>query len=118
MIREIEKPEIDFKFYIHEKLKFYYDEENGEYFIETKSRTKYYFNLEGEFHRIGKPAIWNDVEEIWKENGKIHRLGGPAHSSRYYYINNKHYIEKEFAKETKHLICGKCGKFCKQRCFI
>ena len=122
MIREIEKPKIDFKFLIYKDEKFYYDEEHREYFIETEGGSKFYFNLEGKFHRIGRPAInYCDGEKKWKENGKNHRLDGPAHiynSNKYYWINSKHYSEKEFAEETKHLICKSCGDFCRQKCFF
>ena len=119
MIREIEKPEIDFKFWIKNDYRFYYDDKRKEYFIETHWKSKFYFNLEGKFHRIGRPAIeYHDGEKQWRENGKLNRLDGAALNSRYYYINNKHYIEKEFAEKTKHLICNNCGRFCKQECFF
>ena len=122
MIREIERPEIDFKFWIWRDYKFYYNEENGEYFLKTGFKTKIYFNLEGNVHRIGKPAIeYCDGEKQWRENGKCHRLNGAAHIyyyNKYYFINNNNYIEKEFAEKTKHLVCGNCGGFCKQECFI
>ena len=122
MIREIEKPEIEFKFNIYDKLKFYYDEENEEYFLKTEYRSKYYFNLEGNVHRIGKPAIeYYDRTKQWMENGNKHRLDGPAYvynSYKYYWKNNNYYTESSFAEETKHLVCEKCGGFCRQGCFI
>ena len=122
MIREIEKPKIDFKFWIDPSFKFYYDKENGEYFIETEHGSKFYFNLKGNLHRIGKPAFESyNGEKRWRENGKVHRLDGPSYVSysyKFYFINDKYYSEKEFTKETKHLVCGNCGSFCKQECFI
>ena len=122
MIKEIEKPEINFNFYVYDKLKFYYDEDNREYFSETEYGSKFYFNLNGQIHRIGKPAIeYYNGDKIWRKNGKMHRLNGPAYISRSYkdyWINSKHYTEKKFAKETNHLICRICGRFCRQRCFI
>ena len=122
MVREIEKPNIEFKLNICSNYKFYYDEENREYFFETKWKSKYYFNLKGILHRIGKPAIeYYDGRIRWMENGKMHRLDGPAsinYFNKEYAINDKHYSKKEFAKETKHLVCRNCGRFCKQRCFI
>ena len=122
MIREIEKPEIDFKFWIDSNHKYYYDENNREYFIKTKYKTKFYFNWKGNFHRIGKPAIeFYDGSKQWRENGKKHRLDGAAYiyySNKFYFINNNSYIEKEFAEKTKHLICEYCDGFCRQECFI
>ena len=122
MIREIEKPKIDFKFYIDSNNKYYYDEENEEYFLKTKHRSKRYFNLEGNFHRIGKPAIeYCDGEKQWRENGKCHRLDGPSYISKnciQFWIKNICYSTKSFTKETNHLVCGNCGGFCRQECFI
>ena len=122
MIREIERPEIDFKFWIYTSFKFYYDEENGEYFIEINGKSKFYFNLEGNLHRIGKPAVlYYDGTKQWMENGKRHRLDGFAQVSNFYkdfWINDNRYTKKEFVEETKHLVCCNCGNFCKQECFI
>ena len=99
MIREIEKPKIDFKFNIFwDNFKYYYNEETREYFLETDWKSKYYFNLEGNIHRLDGPALINYY--------------------KYYYINYKYYYEKEFAKETNHLVCRICENFCKQGCFI
>ena len=85
MIREIERPEIDFKFWIINDYRFYYDDKRKEYFIKTEYGSKYYFNLEGHINRIGKPAIeyFNGVK-VWIENGRWNRLDGPAHI---YYSN-------------------------------
>ena len=122
MIRKIEKPEIDFKFCVKPNFKYYYNEENGEYFLETKYKSKFYFNLKGNIHRIGKHAIeYSNKEKIWVENGKWNRLDGPAScfiSRKDYFINDRCYSEKKFAKETNHLICENCRKFCKQGCFF
>ena len=121
MIKKIKKPNIDFNFPIHNDYKFYYNEENHEYYIKYKYKSKRYFNLNGKLHRIEKPAIeFYDGRKWWIENGKEHRLDGPAYiynSYKNYWINDKNYTKKEFAKETNHLICKLCCNFCKQTCF-
>ena len=124
MIKEIEKPNIDFKFFISDYInfKYYYNKETNEYFIESKNKSKIYFNLEGNAHRIGKPAIeYYDGVKIWAENGKEHRLDGPSFIYKdhlEFHINNKSYFEAKFAEKTNHLICKFCGQFCKQSCFF
>ena len=121
MIKEIQKPNIDFKFWFENDCKFYYDEENKEYFIEDENNNKFYFNLNGYVHRFNKPAVerFNGVN-IWIEDGKEHRLDGPSYINRnliQFWINNHYCSEKYFAKKTNHLICKFCGQFCKQGCF-
>ena len=122
MIREIEKPKIDFKFWIEPCFKYYYDEETGEYFFENNCKSKFYFNLNGQIHRIGKSAIeWNYGGKKWIENGKLNRLDGPASyfdNYEFYWINNKTYSKLVFAEKTNHLICRNCGGFCRQGCFF
>ena len=122
MIREIEKPEIDFKFYIDDNDRFYYDEKNKEYFLKTKMGSRLYFNLKGNKHRINNPAeIWANGIKIWKENNKFNRIDGPAvieKSNKVYYIDNIVYLASNFAKKTNHLICDICDIFCEQGCFF
>ena len=80
-------------------------------------------------HRDNKPAIiWNSdywIDKNWYiNNGKLHRLDGPA---KYgikdfpfdaFFINGKNMERLEWAKETNHLLCNKCNDFCSQQCFI
>lgn len=121
MIKEIKKPNIDFKIPIIKGDKFYYDENNKEYFLVDKYGWKYYFNLKGKYHRIEKPAIvYSNAEAAWIEDGKWHRLDGAAYiyeNYKEFYIKNIEYNEYNFGKKTNHLICKLCRKFCKQECF-
>ena len=107
MIKEIEKPNIEFKFninYIFDFYKFYYDEINNEYFFEF-FKSKFYFNISGHYHRIGKPAIeYTDGAKIWIENGNRHRLDGPAFFSGYnpsYWIKGNLFSEKKICRKNK-----------------
>ena len=124
MIKKIKKPNINFKFILPNNGKFYYDEENKEYFIETNDKSKFYFNLNGSFHRIGKPAInYFNEKKMWIENGRYNRLDGPAlinHQYSYieFWIKENKLSQKQFANLTNHLTCNICKKFCKQECFI
>ena len=120
MIKEIEKPDIKFNFYNSVYDKYYYDDKNNEFFI-IYFKSKYYFNLDGNYHRIGKPAIeFFNGGKIWEENGKMHRIDGPAsydHDNHKFWINGKNYSKLVFAEKTNHLLCKNCNKFCKQKCF-
>ena len=121
MIKEIEKPNIEFKFTIYNDYKYYYDQENNEYFIKYKNKVKFYFNLEGRCHRIGKPAIEGyDGIKIWVENNIQHRLDGPACGGKNnsFWIGGIEYSAANFALKTDHLICLVCNKFCNQGCFL
>lgn len=72
MIKEIETPKIDFNFSIFNDDKFFYNEENNEYFLEDKNKSKFYFNLKGNLHRIGKFAIdFYDKRKYWIKKWKI-----------------------------------------------
>ena len=123
MIKEIEKPNINFKFAPSIKGKFYFDEENNEYFIKNEDSIVY-FNLNGFVHRIGKPARLNEEFQIFNylENGKLHRDDGYAASCckgkhNYFYLNGKHQLINNWTEKTNHLVCKFCNKFCKQKCF-
>ena len=124
MIKKIEKPNIDIKFNVASFEEYYFDEETKEYFIQNKyNLSKLYFNLNGEFHRIGKPAYISSNSIQFYENDKLHRIDGPTWTlylskiKYYFYINDIRYGKIEFAKKTNHLICKNCDGFCKQQCF-
>ena len=118
MVKEIQKPNINFKFWVENDYKFYYDEENKEYFLENKWKSRFYFNLKGYYHRINKPAIeYSDGRKQWLKNGYRHRFDGPAKYCDFY-IAGYYHSAINFADETNHLICNSCNKFCKQGCFI
>ena len=121
MIKEINTKDIYFDEPISHDDKFYYDEENNEYFIEDIEKSKFYFNLKGDIHRKNKPAIlYFNGGQVWVENGKWHRLDGYANQGSflsYFYIKGIYFPIEDFAKETKHLICLNCKEFCKQNCF-
>ena len=41
--------------------------------------TVYYYNAQGQLHRIHGPAVESaDGSKFWYQNGQRHRLGGPA----------------------------------------
>ena len=105
MIIEIKRPNIKFKFDILSNYKYYYNEETNEFFIQNNFNTKKYFNLEGNIHRIGKPAIeYTNGVKIWVENGKENRLDGPSYHGKYqfqYYIDDICYSKKDFAEKNK-----------------
>ena len=132
MIRKIEKPNIKFNFVVYENDKFYFDDETNEYinislehktneYINIGLEHKYYFNLNGDIHRIGKPAIeYSFGDKVWAENNKTSRIDGPAFLSidvNHYYINGIFLLPIDFAVKTNHLLCQSCYKFCKQNCF-
>ena len=120
MIKEIKKPKIKFKFDVFKYGKFYYDEENNEYFYEHKNSI-IYFNLNGFIHRINAPAIVTKYDNTYCENGKTHRIDGPAEKYSYkpkFWINGTEFFPVTFAFKTKHLICEYCNDFCKQECFV
>ena len=56
---------------------------------------KIWRNLEGEYHRIGGPAVeYRNGDKCWYQNGQLHRTNGPAtvwYSSDYklWYVNGK-----------------------------
>ena len=63
-----------------------------------------------------------DVIIYINEQGLHHRISGPAvifddGASPFYWINGKPHSFSSFTKETNHLICNFCKKFCKQECF-
>ena len=120
MIREIEKPNIEFKFGLSDLDKFYYNNETNEYFHKNKFNDKYYFNLNGEIHRVNKPAIeFSYGIKAWKENNFLHRLDGPAYEkSDIFWIKGNNFSAANFALKTDHLICLVCNKFCNQGCFL
>ena len=126
MIKEINKPNINFKFAIFSDDKFYHNQENNEFLIKN-FYDEIYFNINGEIHKIGKPAyikynINNSItHREFLENNKMHRLDGPAYDDIYnyeYFICGICYFPPEFAKKTNHLICKYCNNFCKQECFF
>lgn len=59
--------------------------------------------LNGEYHRVGGPAIKHKNAEFWYQNGKLHRLDGPAVISpggpKEYWIFGQKISPKEYKKE-------------------
>ena len=105
MIKEIQKPNINFKFLILPGDKFYFDSVEKVSFLISEEGWKHYFNLNGDFHRENGPTV-NFI------SNKNYKVIWP------YYLNNDNYHSKIFAIKTKHLICYSCNDFCKQKCFI
>lgn len=48
---------------------------------------------------------------------QTHREDGKADNFNGYWLNGKIFSCEEFAKQTKHLICLNCKRFCNQNCF-
>ena len=123
MIKKIPRPNFAFDL-VFEDDGFYYDDNTDEYFFILGNPPKYkiYFNKNGAWHRDNKPAVIQYGTyglEFWKD-GFCHRLDGPAEDYLSYIrfrINGKIFKIIDFAKETNHLICNLCNKFCKQYCF-
>lgn len=63
--------------------------------------TKHWRNENGKHHRLDGPA-WEDVKgnKFWCQYGKYHRLDGPAieliDGDRHWFIEGEEYIEEEF----------------------
>lgn len=74
----------------------YYKIDNG-FFIKTKY-LNYYINSNGFKHR---------------EDG-FATIQYPNYGN--FFINGSYYDYDLFAKQTSHLICKNCNKFCKQQC--
>lgn len=101
-------------FYKNNKSAFTFKNQNG-----FKPRQIYINNNELYFE-----YFYNDYGVIVyiNEQGLHNRISGPAvifddGSSPFYWINGQLYSIFYFAKETNHLICNFCKKFCKQECF-
>lgn len=128
MVKEIPKPEINFKFEIKSDYKFYINE-NNEYFLTNDKDLKVFFNLNGEYHRLNKPAAYYyygsmhdeypDYDFSYYQNGFLHREDGKAVCPYpRYYLNGIMLEKPEFAERTRHLLCDMCKGFCNQKCFF
>ena len=126
MIKEIQRPNIEFNFSTF-KDKYYYDDEKKEYFCKNEYLIRY-FNLDGNIHRENDCAVyWLEIlnnisyQEYWKNNFP-HRDDGPYRLPRGHIYNfsiNGLYCNSIFFQEkTNHLICKYCADFCNQNCFI
>ena len=78
-------------------------EKGEEYIIQNyKDGTKYWYNNKGQYHRLGGlPACeYVNGNKSYYENGKLHRLNGPAYEGlngyKSYYFFGKEYTEKEY----------------------
>ena len=59
----------------------------------------------GKLHRLDGPAVERlDGSKAWYQNGKLHRLDGPAveypDGTKMWYINGKQYSEKKFKTQV------------------
>ena len=112
MIKEIEKPNIDFKFDIFDDEIFYYDDITDEYINVTCLNSYYYFNLNGQIHRETGPACFRS-----RSGRTSHLHNHIKYEYKDYYLNNDQHSEPAFAEKTNHLICKSCREFCNQKCF-
>ena len=60
---------------------------------------KFFFNLDGFFHRENGPAIeYADGTKKWVFNGKLHRENGPAvelpNGKKHWFLNGREYSEE------------------------
>ena len=67
--------------------------------IEYSNGTKYWFD-NGKQHRIDGPAVeWSSGRKEWRKNGKLHRIDGPAidygDGRTLWYIRGVHFKRKE-----------------------
>ena len=79
--------------------------------IGTDEYGKYYYNENGQLHRLDGPAAeYVNGKKVWYQNGQPHRLDGPAVEYKYndslslkcWYINGVRYSEKEFSAWQSH----------------
>ena len=101
-----------------------------EYNVKVYSNGDRYWYYEGEYHRLGGPAIeyaegnkaWyvdgklhridgpavehNDGNKYWYVDGKRHRLDGPAveysNGNKYWYVDGKLLLEEEFNQRNNN----------------
>ena len=64
-----------------------------------------WFNMEGQIHRIGGPALeCSDGTKSWWVKGKLHRLDGPAvegsNGKKEWWIEGKQLTEEEFNRKV------------------
>lgn len=61
--------------------------------------------INGEYHRVGGPALKHKDSEFWLQHGKLHRLDGPAvitpSGPKQYWINGQKLSPKEYKKEIE-----------------
>ncbi len=68
----------------------------------------FYYNKEGEFHRLDGPAaIYKSGNKFWMKNNKYHRLYGPAiewwNGNKEYWIEGTQYSEKNYLEKIKEM---------------
>ena len=92
--------------------------------ISFKKQTNYSFikwtDLEGNYHRINKPAlIYSDGTEYWYNHGKLHREDGPAihgpeistnGSTPFLLIYDEYYIHGKEVTEKKIMLKNRIKK--------
>jgi hypothetical protein len=76
------------------------------YIVEVYEDRTYWFNENGQLHRLNGPAIeYSSGSEQWYQNGKRHRTDGPAveWSDNYkeYWIDDVYLTEEEFNNRNK-----------------
>ena len=62
----------------------------------------------GKLHRLDGPAVeWSDGDKFWYQNGKRHRLDGPAiefaDGDKHWYIEGKELTEEEFNNRNNNV---------------
>ena len=72
--------------------------------VDTDGTTRWYQN--GKLHRLDGPAVkWANGNTLWYQNGLRHRLDGPAieyaDGYKVWYIEGKEYTEAEFLAKTQ-----------------
>ena len=72
-----------------------------EYTVKVHNNGDKLWYQNGKLHRLDGPAVeWSDGDKFWYQNGKRHRLDGPAiewaTGSKAWYIEGKELTEEEF----------------------
>ena len=96
----------------------YYDELHLKYFIKAYGGgIILQFKDEFVFKNEDYTAYINKDNYLHKLDNYAFISKNRAESSFWFFIDGIRYNDDYFAKETNHLVCNKCNKFCKQNCF-
>ena len=75
--------------------------------VEDNGTTRW-FNENGKLHRLDGPAVeWPDGTKMWYQNGLYHRLDGPAveYADGYkeWWVEDKQYSEEQFLAKIESM---------------
>ena len=87
----------------------YYFENEVELIVGNWGNGAKYWYQNGKLHRLDGPAIeYPNGTKYWYQNGKLHRTDGPAYEQpdggiKQWFIEGKHYSEQAFNQRLKEL---------------